>query len=147
MPAKPKNLPLPCPICLSPNGTIQLLFSGTDDVIVRIGHYDSEGYKKAKKEHEKLLKPSKENIKLQEESGLLEKSKRRIRTKEREWCSFRSNNIFFKGLSEQRIKDMLAGRREVIGRRDPPSTITLTEDGKNILNQYIQRFGWQPVQN
>ncbi len=147
MPGKPNNLPLPCPICDKPNGTIQLLFTGKDDVIIRIGHYDSDGYKEAKKEHEKLLKTSKENIKLQEESGLLEKSKGINRTKQRRWCSFRSNNLFFKGLSDDLVDDMVAGKRDFVSHREPPQTLSLTEHGRLNLKQHIQRFGWLPLQN
>ena len=148
MPGKPKNLPLPCPICDSPHGTIQLAFS-KDEIIVRIGHYNSKGYKEAKKEYEDSLKTTDENIDLQQKSGKLEGLKKKIRTEQRKWCSFRSNNGYIRSLEDEITEDILSSPLTPIpGKRDiPPRIINLSEDGKLDLRHYIQRFGWKPMTN
>jgi len=54
MPAKKKLLPRPCPICGDLYGTVQILiFSTSQNVICRIGHYDSKKYRHPSTEKEK----------------------------------------------------------------------------------------------
>jgi len=146
MPAKPNKLPKPCPKCNNSNGTVQLLYS-KEKITVRIGHYDSEGYKEAKKEYVDSLKTTPENINLEQESGKFEGLKKKIRTKQRKWCSFRSDNVFIRGLREDRIYN--TDITMAVSRRDPPRIIRLTKHGKLRLQQQICLFGWQriPLQN
>jgi len=148
MPGKLKNLPLPCPICDSPHGTIQLAFS-KDEIIVRIGHYDSKGYKEAKREYEDSLKTTSKDIILKKKSGKLEKIWKNMSTKQRKWCTFRSNNGYIRTLEDEITDDILSNPYALMpGKRDtPPHTINQTEDSKREFRYYIQRFGWLPVQN
>jgi len=148
MPGKTKNLPSPCPICGNPNGTIQLLFTGKEDVIIRIGHYSP-------RKREKLYRVYETPLGYTEKKGdfrkkirtppLSEESKRIIKRWERRWCSFRSDNVFIRGLREDRIYN--TDITMAVSRRDPPSIIRLTEHGKLRLQQQICLFGWQRIQN
>jgi len=87
------KLPRPCPKCKSEYGTIQIsyfprtkhkgstrsygnnLFSSW---IIRIGHYDAESYKKAKKEYDDSITIDKTKL------------KKNLSTSQRKWCSFLS---------------------------------------------------------
>jgi len=145
MPAKPKNLPLPCPICDNPHGTIQLLFTGKDDVIIRIGHYRSLESPKSLESDELPLGYTKKKgdfkPKTKTKIDRSEEQQRLRRRFQRRWCSFRSNNSFFRALREYRIKT--ATIDTYLGHRDPPSTIRLTESGKMDLKRSIYLYGWQ----
>ena len=109
MPAKHKKLPQPCPKCGSLYGTVQVVFfnqmrkvknqisrydawnrrpkpthrrNGNHvgaNAVFRIGHYDSELYKKTKKENNEFFNFQSEETK-----------KQKLRTSQRRWCSFRS---------------------------------------------------------
>jgi len=107
MPAKRKKLPQPCPKCGSLYGTVQMVFfnqrrkvkkkisrydawnrrpkpthrwnGSYDNAVFRIGHYDSELYKKTKKENNEFFNFQSEETK-----------KQKLRTSQRRWCSFRS---------------------------------------------------------
>jgi len=155
MPGKTKNLPLPCPICDKPHGTIQLLFSGKHDIIVRIGHYRSPsvlGFKKSYAQSGELplgYTKEKGDFKSKKKTTISPGLKRAYRTVQREWCSFRSNNVFFDSLRDNVIDNMVNGYRILVGRGDPPSIIKLNEQAKLSLQQHIVRFGWQriPLQN
>lgn len=108
MPAKRNELPRPCPKCGSYFGTVQIVFfhgmrkvkkqesryeawnnltrpthrhsGGHDNAVFRIGHYDSKLYKKTKVENNKSHNFESEEIK-----------KKKLRTSQRRWCSFRSD--------------------------------------------------------
>ena len=82
-------LPRPCPKCGKSNGTIQLSYFryskrkkrhyfNKDSWIIRIGHYDSESYKKARKEYNDSILVDRDEL------------KRKISTSQRKWCSFLS---------------------------------------------------------
>jgi len=157
MPAKPNNLLKPCPKCNKSHGTVQLLYS-KEEITVRIGHYDSEGYKEAKKEHINSLKTTPENINLQQESGKLEGLKKKIRTKQRKWCSFRSNNPFILGLEYTETKSIdesivkyfqgLSPYTPRPGRDNtPPKTIKLNPSTKLQFQVAILHDGWQIVKD
>jgi len=101
MPAKRKPLPRECPKCGLRYGTVQMVFfagrkkpskrrNGTtrkkverylvrDDAVIRIGHYDSDGYFEARKENASVFNDDSEEAK-----------DRNLRTSQRRWCSFRS---------------------------------------------------------
>ena len=87
------KLPRPCPKCSKEYGTIQIVHFprskhkdydrsysnfAFNSWIIRIGHYDSESYKKAKKDYT--------------DSILLDKTalRKKISTSQRKWCSFLS---------------------------------------------------------
>ena len=85
------TLPRPCPMCDKKNGTIQLSYFryskrknakrhyvNHDSWIIRIGHYDSESYKKARKEYDDSILLDKEQL------------RKNISTSQRKWCSFLS---------------------------------------------------------
>ena len=104
MPAKRNPLPSPCPKCGSRYGTVQMVFfvgrkkpkktnrgrirkkeeryRVSDNAVVRIGHYDSEGYFEAKKENASVSNDSSE-----------EDKDRNLRSSQRRWCSFRSAEL------------------------------------------------------
>jgi len=88
-----RKLPRPCPKCSKEYGTIQIAYFPNSKRkgskrsygnrflsrwIIRIGHYDSESYKKAKKNYR--------------DSILIDKTalRKKISTSQRKWCSFLS---------------------------------------------------------
>jgi len=108
MPGQRRKLPHPCPKCKSPYGTVQIVFfshmrkvkhrisrydawnrrpkpkhrrngSNDDNGVFRIGHYDPISYAKTKKENNKPYDGQTEETK-----------KKKLRTSQRRWCSFRS---------------------------------------------------------
>ena len=89
MPAKRRQLPRHCPICGKENGTIQIvIFSTSNNVICRIGHYDSEKY--------------------QNPSTVKEK-----RSRGKKWCSFNISRLFAEEnipQLEQEMDDLRVGR-------------------------------------
>jgi len=146
MPAKPNKLLDPCPICKKETGTIQLLYS-KEQIIVRIGHYDSKGYKEAKKEYDDSLKTTAKDIILKKKSGKLEKIWKNMSTKQRKWCSFRSNNRFIIGL-EQEITDRVSNNLKEAWHghhKTPPLTVKLTTPGRNRFEMSLMQQGWQVV--
>jgi len=152
MPAKPKNLPLPCPICDEPHGTIQLLFTGKEDIIIRIGHYNSLEFPSFEKSLESQELPlgytkKKGDFKSKTKTKIdrSEEQKRLRRRFQRRWCSFRSDNVFIRGLRKDLIYN--TDIRTAVGHGDPPSIIKLTEYGKLRLQQQICLFGWQWIHN
>jgi len=104
MPAKRKPLPSPCPKCGSKYGTVQMVFfagrkkpkktnrgrirkkeerySVSDNAVIRIGHYDSQGYSEAQKENISISNDNTE-----------EENDRNLRSSQRRWCSFRSAEL------------------------------------------------------
>ncbi len=88
-----RKLPRPCPKCKSEYGTIQIAYfprskrkgakrsygnPSLSSWIIRIGHYDAESYKKAKKEYDDSIEIDKTKL------------KKKISTAQRKWCSFLS---------------------------------------------------------
>ncbi len=70
MPAKRKLLPRHCPLCGNLYGSIQIvIFSSSNNVTCRIGHYDSKKYKNPSTAREK-------------------------RSRGKRWCSFRIDRFF-----------------------------------------------------
>jgi len=59
----------------------------SSDFIFRIGHYDPKQYKEAKKRNDDPLNREEEDVK-----------KKRLRTAQRRWCSFRSDHLEFGNL-------------------------------------------------
>jgi len=109
MPAKRKLLPRPCPKCGSSFGTIQIVYlpavrtkiikkideearkvikksvkiSGSSrGFVIRIGHYVPEHYEEVKKSNDNPFNYASE-----------EDKKKRLRTSQRRWCSFRSDHL------------------------------------------------------
>ena len=87
-----RRLPRPCPKCGKEYGTIQIVYfpksrhkgkkrgyKNNDSWIVRIGHYDSLSYKKAKKAYEDSIELDKTQL------------RKDLSTSQRKWCSFLSN--------------------------------------------------------
>ncbi len=110
MPAHRRKLPHPCPKCRSEFGTVQIVLfhlrrkfkkkisrydawnrrskyknishkwnGGRENVVFRIGHYDSTSYAKTKKENDEPYNFQTDETK-----------KKKLRTSQRRWCSFRS---------------------------------------------------------
>jgi len=99
MPASRRLLPHRCPKCREIFGTVQVVYlTGkrkdpkkrgiwSHDFIFRIGHYDPGQYKEGKKRYDYPYNYEEEDVK-----------KRRLRTSQRRWCSFRSDHLEFGNL-------------------------------------------------
>lgn len=113
MPAKRKQLPRHCPICGKENGTVQIvIFSTSNKVICRIGHYDSEKY--------------------QNPSTVKEK-----RSRGKKWCSFNINRLFAEenmSQLEQETDDLRVGH---FGKRK-----SITYTNPIFLLEAIKEEGW-----
>ncbi len=122
MPAKRNELPQPCPKCGSKYGTVQIVFfhgkrkvkqeksrydawnrypkpthrwnGGHDNAVFRIGHYDSLSYAKTKSDNEKHNNFETDEIK-----------KKKLRTSQRRWCSFRSSILRDSKFRNERFTD------------------------------------------
>ena len=86
--AKRNPLPKPCPKCQNNYGTIQLQYfrksrSSRIQFVIRIGHYNSKGYQDIKRKTSNLNYSS-----IRTEDQL----KKEIRTKQRRWCTFRTEH-------------------------------------------------------
>ena len=87
MPGKRRILPRPCPICEKNYGTFQIVYflpqGHSLQMTFRIGHYDPDGYRKAKQKSN--------NLEYQGKEGSI-KLKRDLKNAQRKWCSFRSDH-------------------------------------------------------
>ncbi len=102
MPAKRKLLPNPCPICGRDNGTVQLVyFSSLQEIIIRIGHYTSNRYRKTVRESKKI-----EN---NYDKETIDKFDRKKHTNQRAWCSFRLHCSRFPPRLEKKLEKLSNG--------------------------------------
>jgi len=113
MPAKRKLLPQPCPLCGNLYGTVQVvIFSTSNNVICRIGHYDSKKY--------------------QNPSTAKEKTSRGKR-----WCSFKINSSFAEDNMPPLEQDQDDLRSGYFGKRK-----SITYTNPMFLLEAIKEEGW-----